>query len=376
MREIFGKVSSSSFKITNAGLLLGAALLLAASGCGTRISPARLARVFKPVPRQRPADGALASAGKSSASQARLGSAVQQAARMQLQEAQRAQGAFDPLRDDAKLRSLATAAGADPANALLRMQLASRYEDFGLADAAMDEHLALLELARQSGAALEGPPLLASALLGVARNGLRSGRAEQAVAALEPALAGGESTEIHLQLGLLYDRLGDVSKAESAYRAALRSDPSSAAARNNLGLRLMRRGQLIEAEMQFRAAIATADGSNTARNNLGFLLAARGDMVAAWEQFRAASADSAEAHNHFAVALLNAGKLMESREQLTLALRERRGFPQALSNFQIVQQRIKSGQPARTSAQNANEQSAVVKAVVEPGVTPGVKNVP
>jgi Tfp pilus assembly protein PilF len=134
-------------------------------------------------------------------------------------------------------------------------------------------------------------------------------------------------------------------------------NPESAAAHNNLGYQLMKRGLMVEAERQFREAIATSTGSRTARNNLGLLLTERGDLASAWEQFAAGSVDKAAARNNFAVALLNSGKLYESREHLTLALRERRGYAPALRNFQIVQARIKSASYLQTSSPTRSQGS-------------------
>jgi lipoprotein NlpI len=95
---------------------------------------------------------------------------------------------------------------------------------------------------------------------------------------------------------------------------------------------------LAAAEQQFRMAIDT--GSLAARNNLGMLLTQRGDYTAAWQQFQAGSLDAAAARNNFAVALMSAGKWLEGREQLLLALKERRGYGPALRNFRIVQRHI------------------------------------
>jgi Flp pilus assembly protein TadD len=249
-------------------------------------------------------------------------------------------GAFDPLREDAKLRSLREAVAASPENLTARLHLAQRYEGYGLADEALEEYAALAPRAHQAAGGSEPSSILAAVLFGVARNGLRAGRAGDALEVLKDVGASTADAQFSLQLGLLYDQVGDFDRAEAAYRQAVQMEPALAAAGNNLGYRLLRRSQLEEAELHFRQAIAA--GSVAARNNLGMLLTQRGDHPGAWEQFQAGSKDLATARNNYAVALMTAGNWMESREQLVLALRERRGFAEALRNFRIVQDHIRS----------------------------------
>lgn len=311
--------------------LCAAAVVMTFSGaCSSRLSPARLASVFRPTPRQ------AAPATRPAPRAVRAPSAVDRAIRMQTQ------GAFDPLRDDARMGALRGAVEAEPENLTARLQLAQRYEGYGLVSEAMDVYLALLRFARNNES---GAELLAAVRMGLARNALSARRAAEAVEVLAAEGAIFADARLSLQLGLLYDQLGEEAKAESAYRAAVRLDSQSSAAHNNLGYRLMRRGELAEAEQHFRAAVAGPAGGGAARNNLGMLLTQRGQYDAAWEQFLSGGSDAATARNNFAVALMSAGRWIESREQLLLALRERRGFAPALRNFQIVQQRIRTASP-------------------------------
>lgn len=316
---------SRSWKSARLSACVAAAALLFGGACSSRLSPARLARAFRPVPR--PAE----QAGPAGQRTLRAETAVDRLVKMQTQ------GAFEPLRDDPKLRGLRQAAQASPDNAMVRLQLARLLEGYGLSDQALEEYLSLLGARADAGA--DVPPAV---LLGIARSGLLSGRAAEAVQAISSRPDVPPGAALSLRLGLLYDHLGQHARAEAAYRESLRLEPRSGTAHNNLGYSLLRQGDLEQAERHFRAAIASAESSAAARNNLGMLLARRGDYAGAWEQFQAGSGDPATARNNYAVALMSAGSWELSREQLLLALRERRGYEPALRNFAIVQQRIRS----------------------------------
>ena len=68
-----------------------------------------------------------------------------------------------------------------------------------------------------------------------------AGRIDEAVAAYRDLLAKMPAlTSVHLQLGVLFERKGDVEAAAAAYQAALKADPSNARARTALD-RLARR---------------------------------------------------------------------------------------------------------------------------------------
>jgi Tfp pilus assembly protein PilF len=288
--------------------------------------------VFPPIPQRRAAINRIPGKGKLPES------AVVRAMRTQ------SEGAFDPLRDDAMVRSLQAAAKADPGNALVHLKLAQRYGGYGLFDQAMDEYASLLKIASPSMNSSEAETVTTAALSGVARTGFQAGRAGEAVSILAShyvRAGASNNADLHMYMGLLYARLGDQLKAEESFRAAVHADPHSASAHNNLGYQLMKRGLLAAAETQFREAIATSNASRAARNNLGLLLTQRGELESAWDQFAAADPDKAAARNNFAVALMNSGKLVESSEQLALSLREHLGYAPALQNFQLVQARIK-----------------------------------
>jgi hypothetical protein len=145
-----------------AGMALGGMMLFSA-GCSARFLPTRLARAFHPAP------SVATRTDRSGSQPLRAPSAVDRAIKMQTR------GAFDPLRDDARLRSLRDAVQAEPTNLLARLQLAQRYEGYGLADYALDEYMSLTRAAAGAESALR-----LQSLLGVARLGQQADRAAEA----------------------------------------------------------------------------------------------------------------------------------------------------------------------------------------------------
>ena len=86
---------------------------------------------------------------------------------------------------------------------------------------------------------------------------------------------------------------------------------------------------------EFREALKLNPGSQVARNNLGTALAnlnAAGEAVAAWQ----AASDAATAHNNLAAVLMEQGKYPEARRELQTALSYNKSHPAALKNIELV----------------------------------------
>jgi Flp pilus assembly protein TadD len=63
-------------------------------------------------------------------------------------------------------------------------------------------------------------------------------------------------------------RSGRIGEARAEFAEAVRLDPGSAEAQNNLGLALVQTGQAAEAVAHFQAAVAAAPEFREARQNL------------------------------------------------------------------------------------------------------------
>lgn len=161
-----------------------------------------------------------------------------------------------------------------------------------------------------------------------------------AIATLESATAspGMQRPELWSMLGILRDDDGDLPGAESAYRSALALAPGDDALHNNLGynLTLQKRGD--EAIGEFEAALRIQPRSEVARNNLAIALAAsdRPDRsrkaLLHWE----ALGGPAFAHSNLAAAFIEQGKYPEARQELAQALSLNPSMPEALRNLRVV----------------------------------------
>ena len=104
-----------------------------------------------------------------------------------------------------------------------------------------------------------------------------------------------DSAEVYNIVGAQARGQGRVEDAASAFEAALRLEPASPAARQNLGQVRHEQGRALlearrfrEAAAELRVAIALLPGSAEAHNDLGVALASVNDVAAAAAQFRAA----------------------------------------------------------------------------------------
>jgi tetratricopeptide (TPR) repeat protein len=89
-----------------------------------------------------------------------------------------------------------------------------------------------------------------------------------------------------------------------------------------------------EAAIEFRAALKLNPASELARNNLGLALANSNaaQAVASWQS----TSDPASAHNNLAVVWMEKGNYAEARKELELALGYDRKNAAALKNLELV----------------------------------------
>ena len=291
---------------------------------------------------------------------------------------QQTQGAFNPLTDDRRFQALQTRLKLNPQDAATRLELAGAYENYRLYEEGLEQYTETLRLARSAPTATGGNgPLAEQAALGLGRCAQALRRPGQAIPLLEAFLK--ESPRADLmpsswnELGLLYDELGDLTAGESALREAVARDAGSDRLHNNLGYNLLLQNKTESAEAEFRRALELNPKSATARNNLGTVLARRGDLQGALEQFQLA-ADRATAHNNLAVVLLETGQYEQSREELVKALAIRHYFAPALTNFKLVQERIRERAELLKAGRLSSSAVVVPPAPVPGGAAPTVSD--
>lgn len=238
-------------------------------------------------------------------------------------------GAFNPLSDDSRIRTLEARLTDDPANIDARLELAAVYESYRMYDQALEHYTQTFDRISSE-----------KAILGIARCDQALNLAWRAIPLLEQYLKKTPSPVVWNVLGLLQNASGDLPAGELAFRQAVVAAPQSDQWHNNLGYNLLLQNQTDAAEAEFRKALELNPKSVTTHNNLGMLLARRNNFDGAFNEFQF-GADAATAHNNLAVVLMELGKYEQSRDQLVKALAVRRNFSPALSNFKLVQERMR-----------------------------------
>ncbi len=258
---------------------------------------------------------------------------------------QRQKQAFNPLADDPRIQALQALLKKNPADSIARLELAAVYESYRLYDEALEHYREAFDATHSE-----------KAIFGIVRCDQALNRTWQAIPLLEQFLKDMPSGPGWNMLGFLHDASGNLPAGQSALEQAVAANPASSEWHNNLGYNLMLQNKADAAQTEFRKAVQLDSKSITAHNNLGMLLARRGELEGALAEFEF-GADAATAHNNLAVVLMELGKYEQSRGELVKALALRRNFAPALSNFKLVQERVRQ----RTQVQKGSLQQSNVR---------------
>jgi tetratricopeptide (TPR) repeat protein len=235
-----------------------------------------------------------------------------------------ARNARDAGDGDYLLNSLRQRVAAEPDNIPVRLELAAKYRERGYPDIAVE--LCRLTLARF--------PESAEAQFALVRSLYDMQRPREAVAALEARPR--TTADYYSWLGLLHDATGSWTVGEPSHRKAVEVAPSQDSLHNNLGYNLLMQGRPQDAASEFREALRLNPASQVARNNLGLALAAS-DTAQAVSNWQAAS-DPATAHSNLAAYWIEKRNYSEARKELTIALSYNRSHPAAVRNLALLSQ--------------------------------------
>jgi Flp pilus assembly protein TadD len=225
------------------------------------------------------------------------------------------------------LRVLRQKLAADPDDIPVRLEMANAYRDRGYPDVA-------LEVCRLAAARF---PESAEAQLALVRALRDMNRRAEAIDGLVEFLKAHPQTgpQYFSWLGILRDESGLWPLGEPAHRKALELAPSLDYLHNNLGFNLLMQKKYAEAAGEFREALKLNPRSPVARNNLGLALANLGETDQAVANWQSASGP-ATAHNNLAAVLLEKGNYPNARKELELALSYNNAYPAALKNLELV----------------------------------------
>ena len=243
---------------------------------------------------------------------------------------------------DYQLKALRAKVAAEPDNIPARVDLAKAYSDRGYPDIALEICRLAAERFPESG---EVELALVRSLRGINRRPEASAGLEAFIKA-HPQ----KSASFYSWAGILHDETGGYAAGEPAHRQAIELAPGDDALHNNLGYNLLQQKRLEEAASEFREALRLNPASLVARNNLGLALANlnTAQAIANWQS----ASDPATAHNNLAAVWIEKGNYAEARKELNIALGYNKALAAALKNLELVSRL--DGSPAAIPA-NASD---------------------
>jgi len=138
-------------------------------------------------------------------------------------------------------------------------------------------------------------------------------------------------------LGILQDEAGDWKSGEQSHRAAIARAVAAGQDRdylhNNLGFAIQAQGRPGEAQAEFREALRLNPLSEIARDNLASTLVATPSEAIV--HFQSVS-EPAAAHSNLAALLIEQGNYTEARKEVERALSYDRAYPAALRNLSVI----------------------------------------
>jgi tetratricopeptide (TPR) repeat protein len=222
-------------------------------------------------------------------------------------------------------------------------QLAQLFVKSGQEELAKKEHSESIALASRGNAHAKAGEFNAQA-----NQLLAAGNARAAAGAYREALrADPNNPQLHYNLSLALDKLGDQSAERHELERAIQLNPGLAVAHNQLGILEMQRGQTGEAEAAFKKAIASDPQYAEAQNNLGVLYNREGKDSDAATLYRQAIANDpkyTKAYVNLGLLLAQHGQVAQGEQQFRTAIQMNPNDPGSYTALGMIQG--KTGRPA------------------------------
>jgi protein O-GlcNAc transferase len=209
--------------------------------------------------------------------------------------------------------------------------LSSIYRKLG-ESARAEEQIALYKADKLSVPPLEDPTRAEIASLDLSPNSRlrrsaereRAGDLQGAVVETKRALeVDPTDVQAHINLIILYGKLGEAQESEAQFKQAVALNPNRADAYYNYGVLLVGSNRIPEAEQAFRRALEINPQDAESRHNLGLLLEREGRREEAAKEYRLALEDRPDyrlAHYHLARLLVSQGDYTEAVTHLLKTL--------------------------------------------------------
>lgn len=142
--------------------------------------------------------------------------------------------------------------------------------------------------------------------------------------------------EVYSNLGVLFERQGELDVAQEAYTEAVRLKPDFAEAHNNLGNMLRQQGNFEAARVAYREALRLKPDFYDVLHNLGISFQEQGDWHTAYTYYQECirlKPAFAFAHNNLGVVLQHWGQLAEATRAYQEAIRLQPAYAAAYNNL-------------------------------------------
>ncbi|MGH9746640.1 MAG: tetratricopeptide repeat protein [Candidatus Acidiferrales bacterium] len=220
------------------------------------------------------------------------------------------------------IRELRAAEKIRPSAPEVHDQLAQLLAKSGQKDLAQKEHAA--SAARSARSARGESHGDAGKFNAQANQLLAAGNARAAAAAYREALrADPKNPQLHYNLSLALDQMGDQAAERRELEKAIQINPGLAAAHNQLGILAMQHGSTAEAEAAFKKAIAADPQYADAQNNLGVIYSREGkdsDAAALYQQAIASDPKYSKAYVNLGLLMAQHGQVAQGEQQLHAAI--------------------------------------------------------